>query len=280
MNDVLKRLDAWWHERFAFLRYPSNLLRERAVATKQAGLINRHAAQKSYPIRAVRYWWAHCALLDEIRQHQKQIVIADVGCSKGIFKRFVGDIPHARWVGLDWKTDREFLEKFSYEEVHECDFDMPLPLPNDSVDVVIFLHVLEHLQRPSFTMAELSRILRPGGLILAGSPVAPRWIARVREWQFRSRMKRGKLKIGGHINSLDCERWRALVEKSGLRVQTLCGTFFLRWSQNPLENYAGWLRLNLLWGALFPPLGGEVYLAARKQREEGNGQRMDVADCG
>jgi hypothetical protein len=47
----------------------------------------------------------------------------------------------------------------------------------------------------------------------------------------------------------------------------LTGTFLARWSGSPLENRAWWLRLNQFWGALFPSLGGEVYLSARKPAE-------------
>ena len=179
-------------------------------------------------------------------------------------KDFTGGVPDAEWVGLDMKIDHDALKRCGYHEAHQCDFDRPLPLPDHSVDVVVFLHVIEHLPRPSFTMRELSRILRPGGLLLTGSPVAPGLIAWARERQLRSRLRKGTVKAGGHINSMDCPRWRALVENSDLDLEMLTGTFLARWSGNPLENHAWWLRLNQLWGALFPSLGGEVYIAARK----------------
>lgn len=166
--------------------------------------------------------------------------------------------------------DHDLLRKSGYAEVYECNFDRPLPLPDHSVDVVIFNHVVEHLPRPSFTMNELSRILRPGGLFLAGSPVAPLWVAKVREKQLQSRMKKGKTRAWGHINSMDCFRWQVLAKESNLHIEILTGTFLARWSGHPLENYAWWLRLNQIWGALFPSLGGEVYLAARKRKNMAN----------
>jgi hypothetical protein len=63
---------------------------------------------------------------------------------------------------------------------------------------------------------------------------------------------------------MDCRRWRNLVEDSGLELEMFTGTFLARWSGSPLENKLWWLRLNQLWGAFFPSLGGEAYLAARK----------------
>jgi SAM-dependent methyltransferase len=182
-------------------------------------------------------------------------------------KDFTGDAIDAEWVGLDMKIDHQALESTGYHEAYECDFDKPLPLPDGSVDVAVFLHVIEHLSRSSFAMRELSRILRPGGLLLAGSPVAPGPIAWIRERQLRSRLRKGKVLPGGHINSMGCSRWKNLVKESGLDLRMLTGTFLARWSGSPLENRAWWLRLNQFWGALFPPLGGEAYLSARKPAE-------------
>jgi SAM-dependent methyltransferase len=263
-NILLNCFRKFCRGRFAFLRWPLDILKNRVIAMRNYGLFNHWAEETFYPIRAVRYWWVLCALADEVRRQKRWVRIADVGCSKGFMKNFVGDMPDTQWVGLDIKIDKGALEKCGYQQAHECDFDRPLPLPDNSVDVVVFLHVIEHLPRTSFTAQELSRILRPGGLLLAGSPVAPRPIAWVREKQLRSRLKTGESWPGGHINSMSCLRWRSLAKTSGLDVEMLTGTFLARWSGSPLENRAWWLRLNQLWGAFFPSLGGEVYLCARK----------------
>jgi SAM-dependent methyltransferase len=257
-------LEKFWNRRFAFLRWPLDLFRERVDATREAGFFSHRAKSTRYPIRGVRYWWVLCALRDEVRKQKRRLRIADVGCSKGFMKDFTGDALGAEWVGLDLRIDHQALEKSGYHEAYTCDFDRSLPLPDGSVDVAVFLHVIEHLPRPSFTMRELSRILRPGGLLLAGSPIAPGPIAWIREKQLRSRLSKGKILPGAHINSMACGRWRTLVKETGLDLRILTGTFLARWSGSPLENQAWWLRLNQLWGALFPSLGGEAYLSARK----------------
>jgi SAM-dependent methyltransferase len=258
------RVQTYWDRRFAFLRWPLDIFEERVAATREVGFFSHRARATTYPIRGVRYWWVLCALRDEVRRQERPIRIADVGCSKGFMKDFTGDGLDAQWVGLDMMIDHQALENSGYHEAHECDFDKPLPLPDGSVDVAVFLHVIEHLPRPSFTMQELSRILRPGGLLLAGSPVAPGPIAWIRERQLQSRLREGTVSPGGHINSLACGRWRNLVKECGLDLRILTGTFLARWSGSPLENQAWWLRFNQLWGALFPSLGGEAYLSARK----------------
>jgi len=250
--------------RFAVLRWPLTSLTERVAATRSDGIMNSRAATKRFPIRGLRYWWLRCAMMEEIEGRDGEVVVADVGCSRGHIKRFIGAIPNTRWLGLDWCIDEAALRECGYDEMHQCDFDASLPLADNSVDIVVFSHVIEHLPRPDFTVGELSRILRPGGMLLAGSPVAPSLIAMVREWQLRRRLSKGRIKPGGHINSMDPGRWNRLLHAQDMRVEMMTGTFLARWSGNPLENRAWWVRLNQLWGALFPAWGGEIYLSARK----------------
>jgi len=254
--------------RLAFLRWPLDRLEERNRAIRGKSIVNNGAEEARYPIRTVRYWWAHCALLEELTRQGRELTIADVGCSTGHTRQYIGDIPGTRWIGLDWKIRGEDLADNGYVATHECDFDATLPLPDATADVIIFLHVIEHLPRPEFTIRELARILKPGGVILAGSPVAPSFVARMRTAQLRSRLARGVVKAGCHINSMSGRFWRKLVNDAGLDVEIHTGTFLIRWSKNPLENSAIWMRLNQAWGALFPSLGGELYLSARKPAAE------------
>jgi SAM-dependent methyltransferase len=44
------------------------------------------------------------------------------------------------------------------------------PIPNESYDAVVADYVLEHLEKPQFTVAEAFRVLRPGGFFLFRTP--------------------------------------------------------------------------------------------------------------
>lgn len=46
----------------------------------------------------------------------------------------------------------------------------PLPYPDKRFDVVIARWVFEHIESPSFTVAELLRVVKPGGIIAATTP--------------------------------------------------------------------------------------------------------------
>jgi len=250
--------------RFSMVFWPLHSLAERAAASRADAIINPRARATRFPIRALRYWWIHTALLRELPRYNRPVSIVDAGCSTGQIKSFVGTIPQSIWTGLDFTIHAALLRERGYTQLHQCDFDQPLPLASASADVVIFLHVIEHLPRPAFTLNELARILRPGGLLLAGSPIAPAWIAAARDRHLRRRFRHGLPQPNLHVNSMSCYRWLRLLHDAGLSVELLAGTFFARISGCPLENYAAWARLNLIWGALFPSLGSELCLAARK----------------
>lgn len=217
-----------------------------------------------YPVKALRYWWMHCVIEEEVGRLGKPATIADVGCDRGIIKRFIPPIKNARWLGLDIDTNREGIHLAKYDELIRCDFDEGLPLPDESVDIAICSHVLEHLPRPEFTMNEIARILRPGGMLLVGVPVAPKFIAHFREKQFAKELKSGKRKHGQHIHVFWVNRLRRLAEQCGLQVEFSTGTALIRKKGSRLENYAFWIRINQIWAAMFPSLGQELCVQIRK----------------
>jgi SAM-dependent methyltransferase len=265
-KEMINRLGSRLRRRFGFFFWPAAVLGERAMVWKSENISKPADQNCRFPLRMMRYWFISCALRDEARRLGRPITVVDVGCGKGILRKFVGTGIPARWVGLDLKVERAKLAQAGYDELHACDFDKPLPVAAGAADVVVFLHVLEHVPRPTFTLSELSRILVPGGVLLAGSPVAPRWLSLAREWLFRRQLRQGKRISGQHISCFWPARWSEMVRAQGLTIELLSGAYLLRWAGNPLEDTQLWLRLNQLWGALFPALGGEVYLMARSSR--------------
>lgn len=262
-DEMMNQWCARLRRRFQFFFWPAAALGERASVWQSGDLINPADRNSRFPLRMMRYWWTGCVLQDEARRLGRPLTIVDVGSGKGILRKYAGNSVQARWIGLDMKVDRVSLAEAGYDELYEADFDQPLPVADASADVVVFLHVLEHVSRPAFTLGEVARILRPGGVLLAGSPVAPRWLAAVREWWFKREIQQGKRKPGDHMHCFWPGRWSEMIRAAGLNLEFLTGSYLLRRAGNPLENTQWWLRLNQFWGALFPSLGGEVYLMAR-----------------
>ncbi|WP_147818782.1 methyltransferase domain-containing protein [Salidesulfovibrio onnuriiensis] len=101
-------------------------------------------------------------------------VVADVGCGQ---IPYLGSLPGDRirtYYGFD-------LERRSLEiarDNHDGGFDLRLaqvgayniPLEDDSVDAVISCEVIEHLERPHDYLAEIARVLKPGGVLSISTP--------------------------------------------------------------------------------------------------------------
>ncbi len=256
--------------KFTFLSWDLEPLAQRVATTSHWGIIQPKSLKSKYPTRALRYWWVERKLREITSQNplNQTIKIIDMGCNKGNIKHFVGELPNVEWIGLDWKVNKSQLKEAGYTQSVECDFCQKIPIAENSADVLIFLHVIEHLPNPEFTMQEIARILRPNGLLLAGSPIAPSFVAYFRHKQLRYKLKQDPKRIGRHINSLCCPWWKRLLKANHFECEIFSGVFFMRHSGNPLENHKWWIRLNLLWGALFPAIGGELYIAARNKKQK------------
>lgn len=252
------------YSRFRFLKWSLSIFEESEEIRRADFPIPEEAKSRKFPIRALRYWWISCAVQEELQRRHSPPVIADVGCGGGMLKRFIPPIEGAHWIGLDFRYQKERMEIAKYDRFLECDFDRTLPLPDSAADIVICSHVLEHLPRPEFTAAELARILRPGGMLLIGVPVAPKIIARIREWQFQRQIRAGTRGRGHHINAFWPRRVERIVGQKGMVIDFMSGTYLLRKKGSFLEDHAWWIRVNQVWGALCPSLSQELCVQLRK----------------
>lgn len=250
--------------RFRFVSAPLTAIDQNDEIRKPDFPFSKELATTRYPVRALRYWWMHCVIQEELKRLDHAPIIADIGCDRGIIKRFIPPVKNARWLGLDIDTNREGIALAKYDELHRCDFDEGLPLADSTVDIAICSHVLEHLPRPEFTLREIARVLRPGGMLLVGVPTAPKIVAHFREQQFARELKSGKRKHGQHIHVFWAARLRRIASQVGLQVEFSTGTALIRKKGSRLENYALWIRFNQIWAALFPSLGQELCLQLRK----------------
>jgi SAM-dependent methyltransferase len=104
--------------------------------------------------------------------------VLDLGCRDGALTRAYLDGNEV--VGFD--ADREALAEAARlgVETHWADLDQPLELPDASFDVVVAGELLEHLRDPQALVAEIRRVLRPGGTLVASVPNAYRLKGRLR----------------------------------------------------------------------------------------------------
>ncbi len=209
-----------------------------------------------YPVKLLRYWFMFNLLKDEQSRLGRPLRICEIGVDRGQMLQFTQDTgfrEFSTWVAVDRQILGR-LKEYGYSKQIEADVDFPGFYLEDEYDVIIVLHILEHLFEPEALVARLSDSLVPGGILIGGFPVTPKWLAEY--WQKRIRSTASKY---GHVSVFSPHRVKKMAQNSKLKLDFLSGAFFLRKSGSVLENFKGWLRLNLLWGAVFPSLGGEIY---------------------
>jgi SAM-dependent methyltransferase len=104
--------------------------------------------------------------------------VLDLGCRSGALTRHFLEANSV--VGLD--VDAAALEKartLGIEPV-QANVEEPLPFEDASFDAVVAGELFEHLQFPDALVAEIERVLRPGGVIVGSVPNAFRVQSRLR----------------------------------------------------------------------------------------------------
>jgi SAM-dependent methyltransferase len=95
--------------------------------------------------------------------------VLDLGCGAGEFAAALGE----RAIGIDVVPAAVERTRARGVDARLAPLDGPLPLEEDSVDVVWLGETLEHLVDPVGTLHEVRRVLRPGGRLLATTPDHP-----------------------------------------------------------------------------------------------------------
>jgi ubiquinone/menaquinone biosynthesis C-methylase UbiE len=91
--------------------------------------------------------------------------VLDVGCSAGTWTQHVGRRV-SRSVGVDLDGPTTALGQSLYPGVELRAADArDLPFRDGEFDKVVFISTLEHIEDPAAALAEVTRVLKPGGLL-------------------------------------------------------------------------------------------------------------------
>jgi len=124
-------------------------------------------------------WRVFDAMLHDWRErhgHARVLTVLDAGCGDGInLVGLRGAAAHQDLLinlfGLDYNPLRLARARRAAPQVRLQQGSLySLPFAGDRFDVVLCNHVIEHVPDATRALAELSRVLRPGGLLILGVP--------------------------------------------------------------------------------------------------------------
>jgi SAM-dependent methyltransferase len=223
-----------------------------------------------YPLRMLRYWFCLHFLRKEYYTKDIPLSICEVGIGNGQLKLFCDEggnrynIAWQEWGGIDCVDSPETIEKCGYSNFSNINLEAEDFHLDKEYDVIILLHVLEHLTDPNNTIYKLSKYVKKGGVIIGGFPVLPDFFLASHEKRLRSKAERF-----GHVSAFSPRRLRTIAERSTFDVEFAAGAYLMRRKGFLLENSVWWMRFNLLFGALFPSFAGELYWVMRKPCQPG-----------
>jgi len=153
--------------------------------------------------------------------------VLDVGCGRGVV---ASPLAAAGYDVTGIEILREAVRGID-DRVHVVIADSlhDTSLPKEQFDLVLLWHVLEHLANPVETLAEIHRILRPGGRLVVAVPNFSSWQAR---WTGPAWFH---LDPPRHLFHFPLTALRTLLTRSGFDVQR---THHFSLRQNPF----GWLQ--------------------------------------
>jgi SAM-dependent methyltransferase len=145
--------------------------------------------------------------------------LLEVGSGSGrILSSIRADDPAIQLSGIDLSLEQTELARSTHPDIEfVCGNGESLPFADASFDYVIFFDYLEHIERPRASLAEMRRVLKPGGFLHLVCPAERQSIYGLSSWLFRRHFKET---TAGHIQRFSRRELEELVHETGLSI---CG---------------------------------------------------------
>ena len=193
--------------------------------------------------------------------------VLDIGCSGGDYLAYLRTLGWEVYgIELDKEAARYAREHFGLNVCVGAAERTLSDFQNESFDIVTMWHVLEHVFDPSLVLAEVYRVLRPGGILMLEMPnFNSLWASILGKYWF-------PLEIPRHLYHFTPLTLKAILTKTGFSLTTLVGVaapIEIIWSLRVLWNR--WKHTSqdwqLVWSATSVVLLYPVeWLLARLQR--------------
>ena len=115
-------------------------------------------------------------VMDVLGTDVADLELLDVGCATGRLLERLAESGARHLSGTDLAprildTARRKLSRFQLDvDLRSADAESRIPWPDDSFDVVTMTGVMHHFVTPGAALAEIGRVLRPGGMFVLVDP--------------------------------------------------------------------------------------------------------------
>lgn len=214
------------------------------------------------------YWWSNrfFAMLAK-RYGKRGKRLLEIGSGMG---HLVGDLSQSfKAYGMDlnhWavKTSQEFAGQASLQTASAQE----LPFTNNSFNVVIIKHIVEHLPDPAKAINEIGRVTEKGGILILATPNLG---SLLKPWK-------GAKWIGyqdpTHISLKEPSEWLKLIQDAGFELVRVCADGFwdvpyIRFVPKQIQKliFGSLGGLQAITGIVFLPMtwGESIIVIARKK---------------
>ncbi|MBI3992232.1 MAG: class I SAM-dependent methyltransferase [Candidatus Lambdaproteobacteria bacterium] len=171
-------------------------------------------------------------VLKHLRAGQK---VLNIGVGSGHLERLAlakGTIIHA--LDPSERAIERLRAELGLSERAQAGYVQAIPFADESFDVVVMSEVLEHLDDEilKLGLAEVKRVLKPGGMLLATVPYQEELGANTVVFPDCGKVFH---KVG-HVQSFDRKKMTDLIQGAGLKTVQITVTTFIDWRRAGLRN--------------------------------------------
>ena len=156
-------------QKLVFLSYGQS---QSSWSSDLTAMHEKEAGDGNHPIDLLSRYYAHKSLRPVL---ERRGTVLDVGCSSGfLLGEIKSQYPQANLMGADYLPDIVSRCAVKLPGVPMLQFDLrTCPLADNSLDAVVALNVLEHIDQDEKARAHIFRILKPGGVAHVEVPAGP-----------------------------------------------------------------------------------------------------------
>lgn len=153
-------------------------------------------------------------LTDKVYREHKVGRVLEIGCGPGYSTQRIAKLL-PKLVQLEASEYVEHLVKAAKKRNPKIKIRQEdvyrLKAKDNSYDLIYLLEVLEHLDHPKEALAQIERVLKPGGFLIAGVPREPLWrVLNIARGAYLSRLGN----TPGHLNHWSHSSLRSFLEKN------------------------------------------------------------------